>query len=52
MIALRKLGKGQIESSAHLAKFPEKAVICINDHKGAKAKAEEEFLEVLSNSSG
>ena len=49
MIALHEWGKGQIESSAHLAKIPEGAVICINNHKGAKAKAEEEFHEVLSN---
>ncbi len=47
-----RAGEGKIESDAHLAKIPKKVVVCVDNHKGAKAKAEEEFHEVLSNGAG
>ena len=47
-----RAGEGKIESDAHLAKIPKKAVVCVDNRKGAKSKVEVEFHEVLSNGAG
>ena len=52
MVAFSEWGESQTESSAHLAKNPEKAVIGINNHEGTEAETEEKFHEVLGDGAG